>query len=344
VVNDVSEPDLFWALKGGGGGSFGVVTRLTLATHPLPDNVGPVNLTLRARSDPAYRKLLARVVELCATSLCTPHWGEQIRMHPDNRLEIRMVFQGLTKDEALATFEPLLDFAASNSADYDGQPLLEVASVPARYFWNGWLYRIFARSVVNFDDRHGAPWTDYWWKGDGDQVGAFWHAYTSAWLPAALLERESQTRLVDALFAASRQWTVSLHFNKGLFGAPPAAIAATKKTATHPDAFDAFALAIIAAAGPPVFDGFPAANVATAATHRERVNAAMMALRAAAPDTGAYVNECDYFQPDWQKTLWGPNYPRLLDIKRRYDPEGLFFVHHGVGSEGWSEDGFTRAS
>jgi len=26
------------------------------------------------------------------------------------------------------------------------------------------------------------------------------------------------------------------------------------------------------------------------------------------------------------------------------DPNGLFFVHHGVGSEEWSADGFTRLS
>jgi hypothetical protein len=30
----------------------------------------------------------------------------------------------------------------------------------------------------------------------------------------------------------------------------------------------------------------------------------------------------------------------LLAVKTRYDPQGLFFVHHGVGSEGWSESGF----
>jgi hypothetical protein len=29
-------------------------------------------------------------------------------------------------------------------------------------------------------------------------------------------------------------------------------------------------------------------------------------------------------------------------VKDRYDPDGLFFVHHGVGSEDWSADGFTR--
>merc|ERR1711959_741187 len=28
---------------------------------------------------------------------------------------------------------------------------------------------------------------------------------------------------------------------------------------------------------------------------------------------GNYVNEADYFQPDWQDTFWGSNYPRLLE-------------------------------
>jgi FAD/FMN-containing dehydrogenase len=342
VVNEACEPELLWALKGGGGGTFGITTRLTLATHPLPANVGPVNVTLRAHSDEAYRKLLARFVEFYATSLCNPHWGEQVRAYPDNRLQIRMVFQGLTKDEARAAFKPLFDFVAANPDDYEGQDSLEVAGVPARYFWNGWLYRLFARSAVNFDGRSTAPWTDYWWKGDGDQVGAFWHAYTSAWLPSSLLRPENRAPFVDALFTASRQWAVSLHFNKGLFGAPSEVIGKARNTATHPDAFDAFALAIIAASGPSLLGGFAAPNSVLANANRDRVNAAMKALRIVTPNTGAYVNECDYFQPDWQNALWGANYQRLLDIKRHYDPDGLFFVHHGVGTESWSEDGFTR--
>ncbi len=344
TVNAVREPDLFWALKGGGGGTFGAITRLTLATHPLPDQVGPVGLTLKAKSDDAYRKLIARFVDLYATNLCNPHFGEQIRLHPDNRFDVRMLFQGIAKDDARAAFKPLFDFVEANAADYDGLATLDVASVPTKYFWNGWLYRTLARSAANFDNRAGAPWTDYWWKGDGDQVGLFWHAYTSAWLPSSLLKAENQQRLVDALFNASRHWSVGLHFNKGLFGAPAEAIEASKNTASHPDVLDAFALAIIAAGGPPVFDGLPGPNVVTAKDHREHVYAAMDALRAAAPDTGAYVNECDYFQSDWQQRLWGSNYPRLREIKRRYDPDGLFYVHHGVGSEDFVDNGFTRAS
>ena len=54
------------------------------------------------------------------------------------------------------------------------------------------------------------------------------------------------------------------------------------------------------------------------------------------------VNETDYFEESWQESFWGPNYARLKTIKEKYDPTGLFFVHHGVGSETWSANGFTR--
>jgi FAD/FMN-containing dehydrogenase len=66
TVNDVHEPDLLWALKGGGG-TFGIATRVTLAMHSLPPTFGAVHLTIRSRSDEAYRRLLARFVDHYAT-------------------------------------------------------------------------------------------------------------------------------------------------------------------------------------------------------------------------------------------------------------------------------------
>jgi len=61
-----------------------------------------------------------------------------------------------------------------------------------------------------------------------------------------------------------------------------------------------------------------------------------------APDAGSYLSESDYFESNWRRSFWGPNYPRLRAVKQTYDPDGLFFVHHGVGSEEWSPDGFER--
>ena len=341
IVNQASDPDLFWALKGGGGGTFGVITRVTLATHELPRTFGAVTLNLQALSDEAYRRLLARFVDLYATNLCNPHWGEHAFIRPDNRLQIEMLFQNLTRDEALAAWKPLLDFANA-SADYRGQDTLSVDAGPARYYWDADARRLYAPQSVVFNNQPGASPSDFWWHGDSKLAGAFWYAYTSAWLPASLLKSQNQSRLVDAWFAASRHWGVEIAFNKGLAGSPAAVIDAVRSTATNPDVVDAFALAMTGFLGPPAFPGFPAPDLAKAGAVRSRVQAAMASLRVAAPDTGAYVNECDYFQPDWQKAFWGPHYPRLLQIKRNYDPDGLFVGHHGVGSEDWSDDGFTR--
>jgi FAD/FMN-containing dehydrogenase len=340
TVNHVQEPDLFWALKGGGGGAFGVVTRLTLATHALPETFGAVRLTIQARSDEAYRRLLARFVDLYATRLFNPHWGEQVRAGPDNRLQVEMVFQGLTRDEAREAWAPLIAFCDASPADYQGQKGFIALVLPARRFWDAEVMRHVPGAAVN-DPRPGAAAGDFWWTGNTEEVGIFWHAYTSAWLPQTLLEPGAQGGLVDAWFAASRQWPVSFHFNKGLAGAPAEAIAASRDTATNPGVLSAFALAIIADGGPSLYAGSEP-DLASARVRAGRVQAAMAALRVAAPDAGAYVNECDYFQADWQKAFWGDNYARLARVKRRYDPDGLFTVHHGVGSEAWSADGFTR--
>src|SRR6202044_1408746 len=48
IANACTNPDLFWALKGGGGGSFGVVSKLTLRVHDLPEYFGAANFTIKA--------------------------------------------------------------------------------------------------------------------------------------------------------------------------------------------------------------------------------------------------------------------------------------------------------
>ena len=342
VVNRAREPDLFWALKGGGGGTWGVVTRVTLATHELPQTVGGVNLTIRAKSDEAFRRLLARFVDHYATHLFNPHWGETVHARPDNRLEVTMVFQDLTQAEARGAWAPLTAFCDASPGDYEGQKALLGLAIPARGFWDADFMKAHLPIAIRPDPQPGAKPSDFWWAGDSDQVGAFWAAYRSAWLPQSLLKPQNQARLVEAWFAASRHAEASFHFNKGIAGAPPEAVARARDTATNPAVADAFALCIIGAAAGPAFPGFPQPDMTRLAAGRARVHAAMDEMLRCAPGAGSYVNETDWFQADWQRAFWGPNYPRLLAIKRRYDPTGLFTVHHGVGSEGWSADGFTR--
>jgi FAD/FMN-containing dehydrogenase len=112
----------------------------------------------------------------------------------------------------------------------------------------------------------------------------------------------------------------------------------------NPAALEAFALAIIAGGGRPAYPGVTGhePDVTAARRARHAIDLAMGELLKAAPDPGSYVSESDYFEPAWPRAFWGSNYRRLATVKRRYDPAGLFFVHHGVGSEEWSLDGFTK--
>jgi hypothetical protein len=111
----------------------------------------------------------------------------------------------------------------------------------------------------------------------------------------------------------------------------------------NPAVLDAFALVICAAGGPPAYPGVEGREPdATAARRRAQViGSAMDELRKLVPAARAYLSESYYDEPNWQHAFWGSNFPRLRAAKARYDPDGLFFVHHGVGGEEWSEDGFT---
>jgi FAD/FMN-containing dehydrogenase len=108
----------------------------------------------------------------------------------------------------------------------------------------------------------------------------------------------------------------------------------------------AFALAIVADGQEPAYPGIAGhePRVEEGRKAAERIDRCVKELRAVAPNGGAYVSESNYFEKDWQQAYWGSNYPRLAEVKRKYDPDGLFFVHTGVGSEQWSTDGFTKLS
>jgi FAD/FMN-containing dehydrogenase len=62
VVNGCRDPDLFWAVKGGGGGTFGVVTKLVMKTHALPEAIADAQVTVKAASDEAFRRLIGQFI------------------------------------------------------------------------------------------------------------------------------------------------------------------------------------------------------------------------------------------------------------------------------------------
>jgi FAD/FMN-containing dehydrogenase len=342
IANACRHPDLFAALKGGGAG-FGITTRLTLVTRDLPDRFGFVGQTIQAKSQAAFRALIDAFCRFARAALVNPHWGEQATLTPDNKLELAMVFQGLSDDAVRAVWQPFWDWLSEN-ADRVTASKPQVISMPARHWWD-FAYRTqnLPHSIIA-DERSGAAPGRFWWSGNAGEVGIFLSGYESAWLPERLLRPQDRARLVDALVASSRHFRVGLHFNKGLAGATEARRADARSASIHPGMLDAFALAIIAGGQQHAYPGVRGhePNLDAARADAKKIAAAMKELRKVAPDSGSYSSEMSFFETRWREAAWGPHYPRLLATKRKYDPSGLFTGHHQVGSEDWSADGFTR--
>ena len=343
IVNTCTNPDLFWAIKGGGGGSLGVLTKVTLRTRDLPEFFGAASMTIEAGSDAAYRQLISSFVAFYRDKLFNPHWGETIALGPDNKFAISMMSQGLTQEQLEAVWKPFLAEIENSSQQFTFTKEPRIKSFAARYMWDSEILRKYAPSAI-FPDPTSKD--RFWWATDNGDVGAYWYGFDSVWLPETLLANEQQDGLAQALYSASRHWSVQLDFKKGLAGAPPEEIAAVRDTATNPAVLTAFALAIIAANAPPVYPGLPGhePDLARGRLVAGKIDRATNELKKVVPEAGSYVSESNFFNESWQDAFWGPNYPRLRAIKKKYDPTGLFFVHHGVGSEEWSADGFTRKS
>lgn len=58
-------------------------------------------------------------------------------------------------------------------------------------------------------------------------------------------------------------------------------------------------------------------------------------LQDVSPGAGAYISESDYIEPNFQQSFFGSKYAKLLQIKQKYDQNDVFYAHEAVGSENW---------
>ena len=342
TANAYRNSDLFWALKGGGAG-FGVTTRLTFATRDLPETFGFIGFSIKATDEAAYRRLIGRFLDLARERLINPHWGEQVHFAPDFEMIVKMTAQGLSANDMRDVWGPILAMAGTAGYDFGEEPVLY--AIPAQRWWDLDYRRAQMPETIVLDDASSHKGARFFWNGDNGETNVFWGGYESAWLSMGLLDDARIGSLRDAIVDAASQMRFGFHFQKGLAGAPAERLAEARDTPVHPSAIDAFALLLVAAGQQNVIAGAPGHALDEAALRAKaaRVRAVYRRFRAIEPDTGSYSAEMSFHEADWREKAWGrENYARLLAIKNRHDPAGLFTGHHQVGSEYWSADGFTR--
>lgn len=339
IANKCQNKDLFWAIRGGGAGTFGIVTQMTLKTHELPLFTGIFQGTIAAKNDAAYKELLQQFMSFFRHNLNNEHWGEKISFTAKNTITIFLLYQGENQEAAEQTWLPMRNWINQQPELFTFKT--KFWSIPARKLWDLHFWEKTHPEFISQNIENGKATGQFWWTPNNHEVYNYWYTYQSWWLPTRLLEASNIKNLADIFFNASRTGSISMHINKGLGGASAAAVRNGRETAVNPAVFDATALVIMAAGSNQVYPG-----VAGHEPHykeiREtvkKINNAMKHFTNAAPQAGTYLNEADYFQKDWPQDFWGKNYANLLKVKQKYDPLGFFYCHHCVGSELWTHNG-----
>lgn len=330
-VNNYQDPELFFALRGGGGGSFAVLSEIILLSHPMPERLALITGEVQAADDDAYRELIEAVLRFYPVHLDNPHWGETIQFKSDNSLELSLTALDLVDMDVRRVIEQLL-------APFRAQPQrfkvkLEFIFLPFADVWNADAWDRLKPGMITRDPESDASAGRFWWTGDGDQTGAFWNSYDSIWIPTKEL-REQPEQMAMAFFRASRHFEFEFAINKGLSGQGIDARQRDLQTALHPDCFEAAGLVICSDRQDDCYPGVPGYeyNLEHGIQRAHQVQGAMAELRKILPNSGTYGNEANYFLQQPGRSQWGSHLTRLQAIKQRVDPQNLFRVHNGIGN------------
>ena len=110
IANAYNNQDLFWALRGGGGGTWGVVTSVSYKTHPSTPFSGAL-LNVTSTNPDSTRKLLAEIIRL-TSSLVEQGYGGY-GSGANDTFQLIVISPNVTMEQTNATFLPLFELAHS---------------------------------------------------------------------------------------------------------------------------------------------------------------------------------------------------------------------------------------
>ena len=138
IANPYKNEELFWALLGGGGGTWGVVTSVTYKTYPSTPH-SSASLSVTSTNANSTQNLLAEIIRF-TPSLVEQGYGGYGGGFPDH-FQLSVVSPKATAEETQATFRQLFEFAAS-------QPGLSVQNFTGVYQdFLAWHEDIFSTSI-----------------------------------------------------------------------------------------------------------------------------------------------------------------------------------------------------
>lgn len=286
TANACTNPDLFWALRGGGGGTFGVVVSATHAVEPA------ISLSV------AYIKYVQTTANvntwfeiLINNSLPWANGGWGGHYQANNLICVTPLLNVSSATDSMAAAS---DFALANNGT------VTIETLPSWY--------------------------------------AFYAKYVVPNIAPVASPRILATRLIPAsLFTTDKGRSQLLSFLQSIVAAGLSPYIPSTTPFLYP--WDPTSTSATPAWRDAIWHlGFGAAWTYNSSFEQREASILvqdklLQEITELAPDSGAYGNEAFPWTRDWQKDWWGENYGRLVEVKGKYDPDGLLNCWKCVGFE-----------
>lgn len=332
IANDCENTDLFWAIRGGGGGQYGVVTEYVIKNHPAPSNVVMGTLSLAPVSDAHANaswdaaavlfKYLPDLMDAGLAGAMTMASGTGAsRFNPS-------LPNGTSGAAAMQVFW------AFNTTPADVQGLVNPVIEEMRAYGDN------STLSISFSPSDVGNYSAFYDAISGSNTAGQGGISSSRLLGKDEVVNISHDELASKIrqAVAAQNITVGTYLTVGLSGGPGVHNAAEDRWgALIPSWRKAYLHLLVGGASTgPNETVTPsealAINAEWVEEHKEKL------WREWAPDMGAYMNEANPYNGDWRKDFYGSSLDRLLEIKRKYDPSESLYVLSGVGSDGWRYD------
>ncbi|KAI4943502.1 hypothetical protein J4E91_009412 [Alternaria rosae] len=313
--------DLFFAVRGGGPGNYGIVTSAIVKAYP-PTTVARSDFTFQTGPVSSNDKTTVRVSNETFWKGMEVYFAHNLRINNAKgimsnfitttartfTLSNQITKPGITAKEMKALMKPLI-----KDLNDIGIPLTN----PEPKFWN---------TYAEFGALPGGP-----------SGGISNSRLVSRLVPRSNFENPA-SQTFNATMAAIRSFV-----EEGGYSFHSVDYAPTYETAGYPGSDSAVSPHLRNAVMH--MTGFDSRQYDASLSDElwqsshARLNSYVQKLRDATPLSGAYMNEADVAEPNFQYSMYGDNYDRLLSIKKQRDPWGLFYAVTGVGSEDWFVEG-----
>ncbi|CAF0931701.1 unnamed protein product [Rotaria sordida] len=301
TVNACQNKDLFWALRGGGGGSFAVVLSTVLRTFPSPSMVS-ILYTISAANEIRYAHFIRDFIRFMPTLADAGCAG---------------YFYMIDTTISIAFFVPNGDLTVTTAIidqlmkNYTDLQFIQnsIATFPS-------FYAYFSQTMAKSNP-----------TGGNVLLG-------SRLIPETIV-RNQPDQVAEALFQ-----TRGHSKNQSMLIGHLVAGGQVSNTLIDNSVSPGWRTALLHMIHAQEWNDNTSVVDQEILASRLRTQVDILQTIAGGAQSSCYINEADPNEPNWQQKFFGTqvNYDRLKSIKKSVDPNGLFICKNCVGSDDWSTD------